>query len=631
MIRQSLEEYIALSSQIRLYSAPQIDAIKNGNEYQSTLIQNFTRIGVLSTDINRILDEEVYPLLAADHALSEEEAETLMAFSRGLVDMYSLTSLDPMIGYLIAFKLKEEAERKEDDCALIHALDSLVEAAYAMMELSLRLTPYNNVGYTYREEGLKAARCLLTYLEKPLFAALPDNGCKEIVLTNSRYISALLFWNGAQNDEEDREDLELLERALELGEDPFYREEAPEYNWDYHAFRTLQYLVSYSERLNMRGLKSDLLERLYEHLEKLIALWESDPEKYGEYCPYHTLELYRARLLYLTGRTTGEIYKRDLRHLIDQGNLFRFGIHDNIANLFSLDEYLLVVKQAGMDVDDQYALKAYYQNLSLYIHRMPKLGSISFVASILSHILNDYADLPIGGFEESCMQMIAAMHPLTYVHSLTVSALVRLLTSRLLEDAPERFLGFAGSETLDDVRALEHEILDHAEHAALCHVIGKLFVIEIIMTYGRRLTDQEFDLIRSHPDVGAHILCQHKETEKYSEVAQCHHDFYNELDERLSKPPFRKTERAFIDITCCADGLDAATDTVGRSYKKGKSFEEVRDEFDAGSGTRYAPYVVDLLHRPDVEEDIKRILTEGREENYRQAYRFLSQLLNQRG
>ena len=626
---QSLEEYIALSSQIRLYSTPQIEEIHNSNEYRAALARNFTDIGHLSVIINRILDENVYPLLESDRPLTDEESEALTAFSRGLVDMYTLTSLDPMISHLISTKLVEDADKRQDVRALILALDDMIESCFAMMEVALRLTPCNDIGYTYRQIGLDAGRRLLTYLDKDVFAKLPDAECKEKVLTNSRYISALLFWNGAHNDQEDREDLDLLQHALDIADDPFYREEAPEYNWDYHVFRTLQYMVSYSERLNMRGLEKDLLERLYELAARLIKLWESDAEKYREYCPHHTLELYLARLAYLTGRLSGEGYKTNLRHLMDQASLSQFGIHDNIANLFALDEYLLAVKEIGMDAEDQVALKTYYRNLAIYIYRMPKVGSISFVSSILSHIIKDYADLPVGGFEESCMQMVAAMHPITYVHSLTVAALVKRLTTHLLKVQPELFIGYAGSGTREEVLDITEEILEHAEHAALCHDVGKLFVIEIIMTYGRKLRGREFELIRSHSDIGAHVLKQHADTEDYVAVAKCHHDAYEELEARFKEASLDPAELPFVAITCCADCLDAATDTVGRSYKLGKTFEEVRGELEADRGTRYAPYVVDLLHDPELEEDIKMILTEGREENYRRAYRFLAQLTKQ--
>lgn len=621
-----LNEYIELSRQIRLYSAPQIEDIKNANEYRSTLMTNFTEIGNLSEDINLILSENVYPLLKEDRPLSDEERESLIAFSKTLLDPYKLTNLDPMICYMISNKLVEDADSKHDDRELIFALDRMVDTSYVMMKMALRLTPCSQIGYGYRDAGLKAATRLLTFLDKNRFASLPDEECKHVVLTNSRYITSLLYMNEAHSDDENWSDIELLQRSLELADDPFYREQAPNYNWDYHVFRTRQYIASYTERLNARGIDRELLESIYDNIKKLIETWKSDEKKYGGYCTLQTIELYQARAEYLTERISGEQYKKALRNFIDQAELSKFDIHDNIANLFALDEYLLALKQIGMDDEDKAALNKYYKKLSLYIHRMPKIGSISFVASILSYIIKDYVDYHPGGFEESCMQILLAMHPPTYVHSLAVSELVRLLTSHLLKKQPERFIGFEGTKTKEEVLQREQEILDHAEHAALCHDIGKIFVIELIMTYGRKLNDEEFDLIYSHADIGAYVLRMHRDTKKYAWVAMCHHYYFNELDMQLFETPTDPAERTFIDITCCADSLDAATDAVGRSYKKGKTFEEFRDELDSFSGTRYAPYVADLFHDEEVEKDIKKILSEGREENYRRAYDILLQL-----
>ncbi|MBQ9068286.1 MAG: hypothetical protein IJ131_04370, partial [Eggerthellaceae bacterium] len=295
-----------------------IEAINNDNEYLTTLVRNFTKIGVLSEELNQTLDCDVYPLLEAERPLSDEEAEDLISFSRGLVDMYSLSTLDPMICYLISCKLVEDADRKQDDSALIHALDSQVESAYAMVELALRLMPCDDIGLAYRQRGVEAGTRLLSYLEKSRFAALPDEGCKEEVLINSRYISSLLYQNCAQIDEENQADLALLQRSMELADDPFYRQQAPNYNWDYHVFRCLQYMVSYSERFNIRALSKELLERLYGYTERLIFIWESDADKYRHYCARNTLDLYQARLGFLTGRLSGAAYKSALRDLMNR-------------------------------------------------------------------------------------------------------------------------------------------------------------------------------------------------------------------------------------------------------------------------------------------------------------------------
>ena len=69
-------------------------------------------------------------------------------------------------------------------------------------------------------------------------------------------------------------------------------------------------------------------------------------------------------------------------------------------------------------------------------------------------------------------------------------------------------------------------------------------------------------------------------------------------------------------MVTCADCLDAATDTVGRSYKTGKSLDELIGEFRAENGTRYAPYVVDLFSDEEVVREIIGILERERDRNY---------------
>ncbi len=72
-----------------------------------------------------------------------------------------------------------------------------------------------------------------------------------------------------------------------------------------------------------------------------------------------------------------------------------------------------------------------------------------------------------------------------------------------------------------------------------------------------------------------------------------------------------------------ADCLDAATDTVGRSYSKGKVFSDFEKEVIEGAGTHYAPFLVDLFKQPELREDIDYLLNEGRNKLYRETFRLL--------
>ncbi|MBP3872325.1 MAG: hypothetical protein J6E32_01280, partial [Lachnospiraceae bacterium] len=75
-----------------------------------------------------------------------------------------------------------------------------------------------------------------------------------------------------------------------------------------------------------------------------------------------------------------------------------------------------------------------------------------------------------------------------------------------------------------------------------------------------------------------------------------------------------------ISIVACADCMDAATDSIGRSYSRGKSLDEYIHEVEDGAGTRYAPYLPDLMKRPEVYESLRKILNERREDYYRLTY-----------
>ena len=72
-----------------------------------------------------------------------------------------------------------------------------------------------------------------------------------------------------------------------------------------------------------------------------------------------------------------------------------------------------------------------------------------------------------------------------------------------------------------------------------------------------------------------------------------------------------------------ADCLDAATDTVGRSYSNGKTFTAFEKEVAEGAGTRYAPILPDLFKQSAFRQDIEYLLDEGRKKQYREVFYLL--------
>ena len=227
-------------------------------------------------------------------------------------------------------------------------------------------------------------------------------------------------------------------------------------------------------------------------------------------------------------------------------------------------------------------------------------------------------------FETFGLNLMAAIHPPTYVHSLSVATFSVCLTKHLLKLAPFLFTELPGYETVEDVKAGEDRILDFVRHAALCHDFGKLTIIDTIMTYGRRLLETDYELIHAHPAIGAYMLSRFEKTRPYAEVALGHHRWYNNEsgypdDFDMVHSPYS----TIISIIACADCLDASTDTIGRSYKKSISLDQYLAELHAGSDTRYAPFLSELFADPEVREDIERMLAFNRDENYRKVWHIL--------
>ena len=83
-----------------------------------------------------------------------------------------------------------------------------------------------------------------------------------------------------------------------------------------------------------------------------------------------------------------------------------------------------------------------------------------------------------------------------------------------------------------------------------------------------------------------------------------------------------------MDIVACADCLDAATDSIGRSYKQGKTLDDFIEELKEGCGTRYAPFLLELFEDESVYNELNSILNSGRDEKYRHTYTILNNVLH---
>ncbi|MBQ9273598.1 MAG: response regulator [Succinivibrio sp.] len=130
-------------------------------------------------------------------------------------------------------------------------------------------------------------------------------------------------------------------------------------------------------------------------------------------------------------------------------------------------------------------------------------------------------------------------------------------------------------------------------YMGLLHDIGKIGIPGSVINKNTRLTDEEYEMIKQHPTIGAHILSFIKEVPELSLGAHYHHERYDGrgYPDGLKGEEIPRQAR----IIAVADAYDAMTSQ--RSYRECLPQDEVRKRIEQGSGTQFDPYYAKVMLR----------------------------------
>ncbi|HKW69498.1 MAG TPA: GAF domain-containing protein [Candidatus Dormibacteraeota bacterium] len=129
------------------------------------------------------------------------------------------------------------------------------------------------------------------------------------------------------------------------------------------------------------------------------------------------------------------------------------------------------------------------------------------------------------------------------------------------------------------------------ERGARLHDIGKIGVPDDILRKTGKLTDAEFDKMKSHTTVGFNILSALKMLTDELVIVRSHHERYDGKGY-----PDQKTGDElpiFAWIVSAADAIDAMTSD--RPYRKGMSLDVAIDQVRDGAGTHFHPDVAEAV------------------------------------
>lgn len=150
---------------------------------------------------------------------------------------------------------------------------------------------------------------------------------------------------------------------------------------------------------------------------------------------------------------------------------------------------------------------------------------------------------------------------------------------------------------------LPRNFCEQIEQFAPMHDIGKVGISDAILLAPRRLTDEEFAIIRQHTTLGYSILMNRPSLEMAAQIARSHHERYDGTGypEGIAATDIPLAAR----IVAICDVYDALRSY--RVYKGPWSHDQARNEIIEGSGTQFCPEITDaFLARESEFLDISR-------------------------
>lgn len=135
------------------------------------------------------------------------------------------------------------------------------------------------------------------------------------------------------------------------------------------------------------------------------------------------------------------------------------------------------------------------------------------------------------------------------------------------------------------------EEIQQLKHAAYLHDIGKIGIPDQILNKPSKLTEDEYNLIKQHPVIGAEILKDITFIPHIIEVARNHHERYdgNGYPDGLGGTDIPIHAR----IVSMADSYDAMSSR--RIYRNALPQEMIRDEIVKNRGKQFDPQITDIF------------------------------------
>ncbi|MBQ3866313.1 MAG: HD-GYP domain-containing protein [Clostridia bacterium] len=172
-----------------------------------------------------------------------------------------------------------------------------------------------------------------------------------------------------------------------------------------------------------------------------------------------------------------------------------------------------------------------------------------------------------------------------------VETLARTIDAKDVYTNGHSFRVMEYSVALAEALGMDKEEIKELRREALLHDVGKIGVPDKVLNKPGRLTDEEFDVIRSHTTIGGNILSTYQDLAGAASAAVHHHERYDGTGypEGIAGENIPEHSR----LISIADAFDAMNSS--RVYRAALPRDVIRRELINGRGRQFDPAMLDVF------------------------------------
>lgn len=592
----------------------------NRDELMAYLHQKSETTSAILAENNEIINNKLRPILKDIENVSRTVANQLFELASGLFDLNK--TLDPGLSLEIQKALLHWGNVNDDVDFKVRS-HYYIGMIYSQINFSMRR--WGN--HKFSEIGLKNFQAGAVFKEQYFEIENPET---------RNYIHRCLagvyrMFLPRENGHLEREFVEEFMRhhnvATTFWADEKVRSSDPDFAWNSFKVNSSQNICGWLPVLHKSRNRHEylpLIKQINESFEFLKSQKDGNFRK--GYWNESRMGYADIIIQFCLGKITHNETTKELRKLLAEIEMHDYSQNSVVSMLFissMLITHMMIPENANEDEEVKKAVEEIAQKVSEYCKNIASDVDKTTLHNNLFLMLSSVGPvLETGHFIDLLLICTTLSHFPTLAHSIVVQRLSRTFASYLLTEQPESFIGVLGTKSVSDVLKNRSAILKLIDRAAMCHDIGKMIYTDTVSLTSRNLYEFEYDIIKEHANV-AHLIRPTSERARFfASVTSDHHKYHDETKgypERTA--PISEGYKFLVDIISVSDSIDAATDTIGRSFSECKSIEQIVQEIIEQSGTRYSPLVAGTLQNQDVLEQIKDCVTSGRADAYFQAYK----------